>query len=151
MAGTPLLSRYMKIEWWAEQLSPTQYSILMEAVFAAVWTVMRFSLEGDRSGWQPFCDSLEAPSTPVSPTFGERSNLLFTQSSLDIVVVTPTSIDCIESSATLGKAGTPTESTIFGFVALLGVRDPPAQPQASRKIQAKGFGTGLNLEVLGDE
>lgn len=46
MPDTPLLSRYTTLERWAEQLSSAQYSILMGAAFATVWTLMEITLGG---------------------------------------------------------------------------------------------------------
>lgn len=50
MANTPLINQYVKFEQWVDQLPPTQYSILMGAIFATVWIIMEIIL-GGKSIW----------------------------------------------------------------------------------------------------
>lgn len=47
MPDVPLLNQYMRLEHWIEKLPPAQYSILMGAIFAVVWTIMEIVLGGD--------------------------------------------------------------------------------------------------------
>ena len=50
MASTQLITQYTKLEHWVDQLSHTQYSIVMGAIFAAVWTLMEATL-GNQPIW----------------------------------------------------------------------------------------------------
>lgn len=47
MTDISLLNQYARLEHWAEQLSPAQYSVLMGAVFGIVWTIMEMVLGGE--------------------------------------------------------------------------------------------------------
>ncbi|RJT07428.1 hypothetical protein [Halococcus sp. IIIV-5B] len=50
MANTQLISQYAKLERWVDQLSHAQYSIVMGALFATVWTIMEATL-GNQPIW----------------------------------------------------------------------------------------------------